>query len=450
MKIQHQRQRKRVDLVTVPNETQMDSDQYTLCDLLFKKRIILPVRVNAYLRIGVYRRLTFACLILSIAVPSLSSPDTQLNFPPVRLNPTEPPARLISAYRLFKDPKRQIPNGRVVPYDLNTPHFADYANLHRFIWLPKGKSITYYHDKLEFPIGAVIIITVGYLNDIRSGHRPASPEGEQIIETRLLVHRKEGWTGLQYIWDQDTTDAHLSLLGGKVEVSWIHYDGKKRNHTYLMPNQNQCNQCHQINDTVIPLGPIKAQYLNKDYAYSEETDNFGSTSTATSVENQLLHWTRIGYLSGIPENIDEIPRIPVWNDPTTGTVEERARAYLDMNCSSCHQPNGLASTSGLDLMYDQKIPVRYGVFKAPVAAGRGTGDARFAIQPGRPESSMLLQRLASTDPGVRMPIVGRSLVHEEGVALIEEWIGQMKFSEMTRLQSTLDQRKAIHLERLKD
>ena len=450
MKIQHQRQRKRVDLVTVPNETQMDSDQYTLCDLLFKKRIILPVRANAYLRIGVYRWLTFACLILSIAVPSLSSPDTQLNFPPVRLNPTEPPARLISAYRLFKDPKRQIPNDRVVPYDLNTPHFADYANLHRFIWLPKGKSITYYHDKLEFPIGAVIIITVGYLNDIRSDRRPASPESEQIIETRLLVHRKEGWTGLQYIWDQDTTDAHLSLLGGKVEVSWIHYDGKKRNHTYLMPNQNQCNQCHQINDTVIPLGPIKAQYLNKDYAYSEETDNFGSTSTATSVENQLLHWTRIGYLSGIPENIDEIPRIPVWNDPTTGTVEERARAYLDMNCSSCHQPNGLASTPGLDLTSDQKIPVRYGVFKAPVAAGRGAGDARFAIQPGRPESSMLLQRLASTDPGVRMPIVGRSLVHEEGVALIEEWIGQMKFSEMTRLQSTLDQRKAIHLERLKD
>ena len=63
---------------------------------------------------------------------------------------------------------------------------------------------------------------------------------------------------------------------------------------------------------------------------------------------------------------------------------------------------------------------------------------------------MLLQRLVSTDPGVRMPIVSRSVVHEEGVALIEEWISQMEFSEMTRLQSTLDQRKAIHLEGLKD
>ena len=188
----------------------------------------------------------------------------------------------------------------------------------------------------------------------------------------------------------------------------------------------------------------------RDSAYSKETDNFRSKSTAISVENQLLHWARIGYLNGIPENIDEIPRIPVWNDPTTGTVEERARAYLDMNCSSCHQPNGLAHTSGLDLTYDQQIPVRYGVFKAPVAAGRGAGDARFAIQPGRPDSSMLLQRLVSTDPGVRMPIVSRSLVHEEGVALIEEWISQMEFSEMTRLQSTLDQRKAIHLEGLKD
>ena len=450
MQIHRQRQRKSVDLVTAADETQMDSDQHTLCDFLCTKWIILPVSVDAYPWVGVYRRFTFAWLILSIAVPSLSSPDTRLDFPPVRLNPTEPPARLISAYRLFKDPKQQIPNDWVVPYDLNTPHFADYANLHRFIWLPKGKNITYYHDKLEFPIGAVIIITVGYLNDIRPDRRSASSESEQIIETRLLVHKKEGWTGLQYIWNQDTTDAHLSLLGGKVEVSWIHYDGKKRNHTYLMPNQNQCKQCHQINGNIIPLGPIKAQYLNKDFSYSKETDNFRSKSTAFSVENQLLHWARIGYLNGIPENIDEIPRIPVWNDPTTGTSEERARAYLDMNCSSCHQPNGLASTSGLDLMYAQKIPVRYGIFKAPVAAGRGAGDARFAIQPGRPESSMLLQRLVSTDPGVRMPIVSRSLVHEEGVALIEEWISQMEFSDMTRLQSTLDQRKAIHLEGLKD
>jgi hypothetical protein len=34
--------------------------------------------------------------------------------------------------------------------------------------------------------------------------------------------------------------------------------------------------------------------------------------------------------------------------------------------------------------------------------------------------------MASTDPGVRMPVVGRSSVHEEGLALIGEWIESME------------------------
>ncbi|MEZ5598728.1 MAG: hypothetical protein R3E84_20545 [Pseudomonadales bacterium] len=61
----------------------------------------------------------------------------------------------------------------------------------------------------------------------------------------------------------------------------------------------------------------------------------------------------------------------------------------------------------------------------PIAAGSGTGGRNFGIVPGQPDASMLLWRMTSTNPGTRMPELGRSLVHAEGVALIHDWIAQM-------------------------
>jgi hypothetical protein len=57
-----------------------------------------------------------------------------------------------------------------------------------------------------------------------------------------------------------------------------------------------------------------------------------------------------------------------------------------------------------------------------VAAGQGTGDHTFDIVPGRPDDSILVYRMSSLDPGAMMPEVGRATVHEEGVALVRDWI----------------------------
>ena len=126
---------------------------------------------------------------------------------------------------------------------------------------------------------------------------------------------------------------------------------------------------------------------------------------------------RLAIYRGYPKIENRYRAVPVWDDPQTGDLDSRARAYLDMNCSSCHRPGGIAFTSGLDLRYEQDEPVRFGVYKAPVAAGRSAGNARFVIKPGDPERSILMLRLRSTDPGIRMPIVGRGLMHAEGVEL---------------------------------
>ena len=348
---------------------------------------------------------------------------------PVSIDYNSEPANLLSTYNLFKDPRNQIPNGGVVPYDLNTPHFADYATLHRFIWMPQESSCDYGpNGELEFPTGATIILTVGYPGDLRDPKVP-----ERILETRLWIRKADGWIGSQYIWNDETTEARLSLTGKSAEVSWIHSDGTDRHYTVRMPNRNQCLQCHEIDDHVVPLGPVHARYLNKNYPYSH-----GS-------QNQLEYWASIGYLTGLPPANSKLPRVAVWNDPATGDLNARARAYLDMNCSSCHRKGGIAITSGLDLSLDQNEPVRFGIFKAPVAAGRGAGNGRFVIEPGHPERSIMMVRMESTDPGVRMPVVGRGLMHAEGVELIREWILQMDYPDMATNQAMIDERASAGL-----
>src|SRR5690606_2983852 len=109
-------------------------------------------------------------------------------------------------------------------------------------------------------------------------------------------------------------------------------------------------------------------------------------------------------------------------------LEQRARTYLEINCAHCHQRGGSGDTSGLFLTADEPSPTRLGVCKPPVAAGRGTAGHRFSIVPGAPEQSILVSRIKSTEVGVLMPELGRSRVHEEGLALVSAWIASMSGS----------------------
>src|SRR5262249_39203963 len=157
---------------------------------------------------------------------------------------------------------------------------------------------------------------------------------------------------------------------------------------YIIPNMNQCLGCHEDNKVMQPIGP-KARNLNREYVY------------ATGPQNQLDHWTQIGILHGAPP-ASQAPRVPVWNDPATGTPEERALAWLDVNCAHCHSQTGPARTSGLDLQLTQKDPAKRGFWKTPVAAGRGTGGRSYDIVPGKPGESILMHRIESAEPGVGM------------------------------------------------
>lgn len=313
----------------------------------------------------------------------------------------------LSEYKLFQGRiENLVPAKGVVEYDVNTPLFSDYSSKQRLIKMPEGTSANYEETRtLDFPIGTVIAKTFYYPIDLVDPSK-----GRRLIETRILKRTDEGWTGLPYVWNSDQTDAELSLTGASVEVQWLHTDGTPRSNTHAVPNMNDCKRCH-LNETMEPLGPT-ARNLNRDMQYEHGT------------ENQLTNWTRTGKLVHAPEP-DDAPRLAVWDAPSTGTLDQRARAWLEVNCSHCHNPKGPARNSGLHLAADVTDMYHLGVFKTPVAAGKGTGGRSYGIVPGKPDESILLYRLETKDAGALMPEFGRSLVHEEAVSLIREWIESM-------------------------
>lgn len=315
------------------------------------------------------------------------------------------PRAALSEYGFFKGNLADLsPAANVFPYEVNAPLFSDYAEKARFIYLPMGTRMTYRDSTaFDFPEGAVIIKNFYYHHDAAN---PA--KGRRILETRLLIREAKGWKALEYIWNAAQTDALLEVAGATFPVDWTDASGKRQHLQYIAPNLNQCKGCHSLDGKFVPLG-VTARQLNRN----------------EGAENQLLAWKGAARID-LPGGFDpeRAPRLTDYR--VSGYTTSAARAYLDANCGHCHNPQGPASTSGMFLDYFENDPERLGVNKTPVAAGRGSGKRRFGIVPGKPAESILLFRMESDDPGIRMPELGRQLAHREGLALIEAWIKNMK------------------------
>jgi len=311
---------------------------------------------------------------------------------PARVQPhtAEPWPERLSEWGLFRaDGSALEPNPGVLLYDVATPLFSDYADKLRTVWMPEGTSARYDADgAFALPVGTILSKTFQF--------------DRRRIETRLLVHGERGWVPLPYLWNEDGTEATLEIVGAIVPVELQH----ARVIHYVVPNANQCQGCHEQNKALVPIG-ITARQLHRPF-WSED---------------QLERWALVGALTGLPA-LDQVPHNAIWGGGEG--LERSARAYLDANCAHCHSPQGPAASAGLDLRSSTSEPRLLGVCKPPVAAGRGAGPGMLLdIVPGRPEASILPYRMRSTDPGVMMPELGRTVTHAEGAQLVEDWIRQL-------------------------
>jgi len=103
----------------------------------------------------------------------------------------------LSQYGLFNDPANPTAQPRApgLSYQLATQLFSNYATKYRFIYLPAGQSMQYQaQDAFDLPVGTVLVKTFSLpLDTALSGSA-----NETLIETRLLIHREQGWTSLVY------------------------------------------------------------------------------------------------------------------------------------------------------------------------------------------------------------------------------------------------------------
>lgn len=341
----------------------------------------------------------------------------------------------LSDYNLFADASDPTsnPNGRGLPFELNTPLFTDYASKYRFVFMPEGKNATYSeHEVMNFPTGTVLVKT--FALPANTDNRGSN---ESLIETRLLIKRESGWVALPYYWENEN-DARILITGYSIP-SEINHNSNTLSFNYGVPKASQCTACHAIltdgSTTFLPIGP-KARFLNWDIDYG---DGNGPT-------NQLTKWESAGILTGTPDT-NTIDTAASYSDNlnlstmTTNEVELTARSYLDINCAHCHRDgltlpegySGAAGGSGLNIEFNRVMsdhPGKFGVCKSPLAGGLPSAPGELSthpydVVPGYASVSYLPYRMNTNNSRHRMPELGRAIIHTEGVALINEWINRM-------------------------
>lgn len=323
----------------------------------------------------------FVAAVASSAAPGDLSEATVLA-------PEHPP--MLSNFGFFNG-SAEKPSEKLIPYELRTPLFSDYATKQRFIFLPAGANITSDEEgRIIFPIGTALIKSFGY---------PAASGGLDVLETRVLLHKASGWVALPYVWRKDGSDADLRVGGTRIPVTF-EQDGNKASISYSVPNKNQCKQCHSVANDIMPIGPI---WQNMEFPRNSDQQR----------------------LSKMVPTSAQLRPYAAWDKGDAASLDERARQYLKVNCGHCHAPQGSASNSGLFLDGPLRGSAAMGIGKRPVAAGRASGDLEFIIAPGQPDRSILIKRMESTDPGIAMPELGRATVHKEGVDLLRNWIAAM-------------------------
>jgi uncharacterized repeat protein (TIGR03806 family) len=306
----------------------------------------------------------------------------------------EPAKQLLSQYGFFTGILANLePAAQVIPYEVIAPLFSDHAEKLRFIALPNGGKM-YFNPNglLQVPDGTTVIKNFFYTHK----------EKRTIKETRLLIRQNQTWKALTYVWKDDQTDAMLEIAGAELPTTWHDENGQSHQFTYAVPNINQCKGCHSVSGKFELIG------------LSHDQLNF---------KGQLEQWQTLALLDTTNQPTNTTRLVDYTNHDAP--IQARARAYLHANCGYCHHPLGPASTSGLNLDISETDPLRIGIYKTPVAAGKGTGNRQYSILPGHPDKSILLYRMETNDPGERMPELGRSLPDDLGIALIRQWIKEI-------------------------
>ena len=166
--------------------------------------------------------------------------------------------------------------------------------------------------------------------------------------------------------------------------------------------------CHTVT-AKYALGVNTAQ-MNKDH-------NYGGV-----VANQLATLEHIGiFEKKLPAAPEKLAKLTDYHDPKAD-LDARARSYLQANCSHCHRKWG-GGNAEFQLLDTLPLKETGTLEVKPAHGGFELNDPKLLV-PGSANRSMLYHRMTRLGLG-RMPHIASTVVDEEAVKLIREWIDAM-------------------------
>ncbi|MEM9719489.1 MAG: PQQ-dependent sugar dehydrogenase [Bacteroidota bacterium] len=317
---------------------------------------------------------------------------------------------LLSETGVFESLSPLVPRGFCTPYDLNVPFWSDGAEKKRWLILPNdgqhnspGEQIEFSESgDWQFPTGTVLVKHFELSLDSQN------PTQTRKIETRFIVFgENNSFYGVTYRWNEAQTDATL-LLEGRRDTFALQTPQGSRFLAWSYPSPAECLTCHNT-ATGGALG-LQTSQLNGTFQYP----------STNRTANQLTTFAHLNMLSPSPDTnaLNQLP-IAAPSTNTSFSLEERARAYLDINCASCHRSgNTIQARFDTRMEESQGSP---GLFYGDVIKDLGIPGAKVII-PGSPDKSLLYLRMKSVHEEISMPQIGKNEVDSIGIELIGNWI----------------------------
>lgn len=324
--------------------------------------------------------------------------------------PSPQPPSLLSQTGLFQNLATLTPHPAFIPYSLNVPFWSDAALKTRWLAVPNdgthdtsAEKITRKPDgDLVFPPGTVMIKHFELATDWRT------PSVTKRLETRIGVKTAGGgWYGVTYKWNSAGTDATLLNEGESQNFQVTNASGATFTQKWDFPSRLDCVTCH--NPAASGSLGLSIHQLNRDHLYPKT----GRTA------NELATFQHLGMFAD-PLDPAQIPALPKAADTldTSRSLEDRARSYLDSNCSYCHQPGGVRAN--FDARFTTPLfssGLLFGPLVEPLSGGRET-----VIVPGSTATSVAYLRAHSAGTDFAMPPLAKSFVDGAGTGVLAEWI----------------------------
>jgi putative heme-binding domain-containing protein len=327
--------------------------------------------------------------------------ESNLNFP-----------RTLSETGLFSSVSRRKLAAGVIPYAITAEPWADGAQAERAVAIPGQDQLTVHMQDQplagerkgawNFPNNSVLVRTLSL--DLIHGSSEATIS-RRPVETQILHKDRDVWRGYTYAWNEEASDATLVAVEGDTRVLRIADPTAAsgvRQQTWHFSGRNECIVCHSAR-----AGSI-----------------LGFTTSQLSYEH--------GLGDGIASQLDILSDIGLLRKPValeseaivspadaTASIERRARAYFDVNCSHCHG-NGNGGTAQLRLQYNLDLD-QTGLLGGTLTQGDFGIQQPRIIAAGDPYRSVLYYRMSKLGQG-QMPHIGAHVLDEAGLQLIHDWI----------------------------